>query len=59
MVRTPHKGETAQNDVCKLRRPQKYVGLPMNKGVEVIFIKWEKQNDTLHRLSFELHMLVI
>jgi len=31
----------------------------MNKGVEVIFIKWEKQNDTLHRLSFELHMLVI
>ena len=45
--------------MCKLRRPQKHVGLPMNKGVEVIFIKWEKQNDTLHRLSFELHMLVI
>lgn len=31
----------------------------MNKGVEVFFIKWEKQNDTLHCLAFELHSSII
>lgn len=39
----------AQNDVCKLRRPQKYVGYPMNKGIDVIFDKMpiSKQRVTL------------
>ena len=45
--------------MCKLRRLQKHVGLPMNKGVESISIKWERQNDALHCLAFELHSSII